>query len=372
MLLLVIAGAALYLNQAGLPGFAKRSLQARLAKRGVRLDFEWLRMDWNGAWRAGQLRLGQADAGGSIGVTVNGSVVRPDYGALLAGRDAVRDFSLTGLQFEAQLADGGTNLPPLRISFPEGELRLARSGALTAKNLKGDVMGVSVDAALSVANAMAPLLDREPSAEPLTAQGLSEKLKPFKARLAGLAKRRETLSFRTKPSFELRLDGDAKRPGEMQGRISLQAGGATMQEGSLEALAVELNLGTPEGITGLLRITGLVSPSATIGSATATVNAPQSATNAIPERVGFKLSLGQVTAAKAAVESVDLSGSLARAGSPPETDESWAYWAGLAPYEADFSGLARGITGEKGLAVREVSMAGESHGTETHAPAAQK
>ena len=33
VLLLVIAGAALYLNQAGLPGFAKRSLQARLAKR---------------------------------------------------------------------------------------------------------------------------------------------------------------------------------------------------------------------------------------------------------------------------------------------------------------------------------------------------
>ena len=359
VLLLAAVGAALYLNQAGLPDFAKRSLQARLAQRGVRLDFDWLRMDWNGAWRATQLRLGQADAGGSVGVTVDGSIVRPDYGALLAGRATVRDFSLTGLQFEAQLTDGATNLPPIRVSWPEGELRLARSGALTAKNLMGDVMGVSVDAALSVANAMAPLLDREPSAEPLDAEGLSEKLKPFKAGLAGLAKRRETLSFRTKPSFELRLEGDAKRPGEMQGRISLQAGGATMQEGSLEALAVELSLGTPEGITGLLRITELVSPSATIGSATVTVNAPQSATNAIPERVGFKLSLGQVTAAKAVVESVDLSGSLAKVGSPTETDERWAYWAKLVPYEADFSGLAKGITGDKGLVIREVSMAGD-------------
>ena len=141
VLLLAAVGAALYLNQAGLPDFAKRSLQARLAQRGVRLDFDWLRMDWNGAWRAAQLRLGQADAGGSVGVTVDGSVVRPDYGALLAGRAAVRDFSLTGLQFEAQLTDGGTNLPPIRVSWPEGELRLARSGALTAKNLMGDVMG---------------------------------------------------------------------------------------------------------------------------------------------------------------------------------------------------------------------------------------
>ena len=54
-----------------------------------------------------------------------------------------------------------------------------------------------------------------------------------------------------------------------------------------------------------------------------------------------------------------MSGSLARAGSPPKTNENWAYWAKLAPYEADFSGLARGITGDKGLAIREVSMAGD-------------
>ena len=60
VLAFVVAGAAVYLNQAGLPGFAKRSLQARLAQRGVTLDFDWLRMDWDGAWRAAQLRLGQA------------------------------------------------------------------------------------------------------------------------------------------------------------------------------------------------------------------------------------------------------------------------------------------------------------------------
>ena len=86
VLLLVVAGAALYLNQAGLPDFVKRSLQARLAKRGVQLEFDWLRMDWNGAWQAGQLRFGHTDTNGVVAVTVGGSVVRPDYGALLLGR----------------------------------------------------------------------------------------------------------------------------------------------------------------------------------------------------------------------------------------------------------------------------------------------
>ena len=145
VLLLVLAGTALYLNQAGLPDFAKRHLQSRLAQRGVQLDFDWLRMDWDGAWRAGQLQLGQSDTAGSVALTVDNSVIRPDYGALLSGRAAVRGLSLTGFQFDAQLNDAGANLTPMKVSFPEGELHLADTGALTAKQLKGDVLGFSVD-----------------------------------------------------------------------------------------------------------------------------------------------------------------------------------------------------------------------------------
>jgi len=354
VLLLALAGAALYLNQAGLPDFAKRQLQSRLAQRGVQLDYDWLRMDWDGAWRAGQLRLGQSDAAGSVALTVGNSVVRPDYGALLSGRAAVRELSLTGFQFDAQLTDVGTNLPPIKVTFPEGELRLADIGTLTTKHLKGDVLGVSVDVDLSLANAMTLRAPRKTEPKPLP-----EKLRPFKMGLASLAKQRDTVSFRSKPSFHLQLDGDVERPGEMKGRAALLASGASIPEGSLEALAIELNLGTPDGIVGSIRISGLATAAAKIGSAIVAVTAPQSATNAVPERVGFKLALGQVSAAKAAVESVELSGSLAKAGSPPETDESWAHWAKFAPYVADFSGLAKGITGEKGLAIREVSLAGD-------------
>ena len=162
VLLLSLAGAALYLNQAGLPDFAKRHLQSSLTQRGVQLDFDWLRLDWDGAWRAGQLRLGQSDAAGSVALTVGNSVVRPDYSALLSGRAAVRELSLTGFQFDAQLTDVGTNLLPIKVTFPEGELRLADTGTLTAKHLKGDVLGVSVDVGLSLANAMALRAPRKP------------------------------------------------------------------------------------------------------------------------------------------------------------------------------------------------------------------
>ncbi len=164
VLLLAAVGAALYLNQAGLPDFAKRSLQARLAERGVRLDFDWLRMDWNGAWRAAQLRLGQADAGGSVGVTVDGSVVRPDYGALLAGRAAVRDFSLTGLQFEAQLTDGAHG-DDQRCAVLRGKLGVGDDGGVV--NFRADLFRGNFDD---------------------VAHGESLRLQPAQPRLAGLAR----------------------------------------------------------------------------------------------------------------------------------------------------------------------------------------
>ncbi|MFL3665279.1 MAG: hypothetical protein ACJ06V_01710, partial [Verrucomicrobiota bacterium] len=353
VLLLVLAGTALYLNQAGLPDFAKRHLQSRLAQREVQLDFDWLRMDWDGAWRVGQLQLGQSDTAGSVALTVGNSVIRPDYGALLSGRAAVRGLSLTGFQFDAQLNDAGANLTPMKVSFPEGELHLADTGALTAKQLKGDVLGFSVDVDVSLVNVMTLRTDRKSDAKPL-----SEKLRPFKARLVDLAKRRDVVSFRSKPRLQLQLGGDAMRLGKLKGRGVLIAGGATMPEGSLEDLAMELNLGGPDGIAGSLRVIGLATPTAKIGSATATVTAPQSISNAVPARIDFELALGQVTAAKTAIESVELSGSLAGAESPPETVEGWAYWSKLAPYVADFRGLVSGITGEKGLAIREVSLAG--------------
>jgi len=358
LLLFATAGAALYLNQAGLPDFAKRRLQSSLAQRGIQIDFDWLRMDWNGEWRAGQLQLGQADVAGRVTVTVGNSFVRPDYGALLIGRPALRDLSFAGFQFDAQLTDAGTNLPPLQMNFPRGELRWSNTGTLTANGLNGDVLGVSLDVELNLANALAFRADRRPDTSPADANGFPRKLESFKKTLADLVKRRDTVSFRTKPSFELRLDGDAERLGEMKGRLVLLADGVTMPEGVLETLTVGFNIGSPDGFSGSVRVTGLKTSSSEIESATLTVNAPTTETNAIPERIGFELSLGEVAAAKAAVESLAISGTLSLVELPPVTDESWGHWGRLAPLALDFSGLAKGISGEKGLAVHEVGLAG--------------
>ena len=73
-----------YLNQVGLPGFAKRELQDRLAKRGIELDFDWVRLEWDGAWKAKWLRLGQADSSGKLSIAVEHVFIRPVYRSLLS------------------------------------------------------------------------------------------------------------------------------------------------------------------------------------------------------------------------------------------------------------------------------------------------
>ena len=359
VLLIVAAASMLYLNQIGLPGFAKRSLQARLATQGLKLDFDWLRVGWNGALRAARMQLDQADDAGRLSVIVGSGVILPNYAAFLSGRSILREFSLSGIQLEAQLNDGGTQLPPVKVHFPNGEVSLAGSGTLNVENLKGNFMGISLDAAFKVSNALAPFANRKPRVKPLTAEAIAEKLRPFKIRLAVLAKRRESLTFRNWPEVELRLEGDAKRFDELRGSVGLQAGGMTLPAGSLDEFSAQFNLGPSNGITGSVRFSGLNTEAVKIGMGTAEVYAMQLFTNAVPDSVDFSLSLGQLATAKASAQSVKFSGNLARAGSSPETDDRWAYWAGLSPYEADFSGLVNGITGEKGLAISEVAFAGE-------------
>ena len=59
VLVLLNVGAVLYLNQIGLPGFAKRGVQQYLAELGIKLDFNWLRMHLDGTWNARQLKIDQ-------------------------------------------------------------------------------------------------------------------------------------------------------------------------------------------------------------------------------------------------------------------------------------------------------------------------
>ena len=94
VLVLLNVGAVLYLNQIGLPGFAKRGVQQYLVELGIKLDFNWLRMHLDGTWNARQLKIDQTDSVGKLGVSFDDITVRPDYLSVIFGQPSVKEFSV--------------------------------------------------------------------------------------------------------------------------------------------------------------------------------------------------------------------------------------------------------------------------------------
>src|SRR5258705_12709237 len=61
ILILLILGCLIYVNQIGLPGFVKKPLLEKLRERGVDLQFSRLRLRWDQGIVAENVRFGGAD-----------------------------------------------------------------------------------------------------------------------------------------------------------------------------------------------------------------------------------------------------------------------------------------------------------------------
>ena len=61
LLILVLLGGLIYLNQIGLPDFAKKPLLENLRARGLDLQFSRLRLSWYRGIVAENVRFGRAD-----------------------------------------------------------------------------------------------------------------------------------------------------------------------------------------------------------------------------------------------------------------------------------------------------------------------
>src|SRR5258708_8062527 len=69
LVILALAGALVYLNQVGLPGFVKKPLLAKLRASGIDLQFSRLRLRWYYGIVADNVRFGRADEPASARLT---------------------------------------------------------------------------------------------------------------------------------------------------------------------------------------------------------------------------------------------------------------------------------------------------------------
>lgn len=337
-LALVLLGVAVlgYLNQVGLPGFAKRALQERLAKRGVRVDFDWLRLGLDGSWQAKRLKLGQADTGGELRLALEDVQLRPDYPSLFSGKLAVEELDLSGLGVGVELVTNGTNLPPVKVDWPKAGLRWDEAGILSTRQLNGEVLGVQLDVSVNVTNALAlrglpkrvtGKPDRVPTPKepkPITAESLSRQLEPVKKRMADWLKRRDEIHFKKQPTFRLVLSGDAATSKSLTGGVEVNAEGMQIPSATVGGMAFGVKLldgGDAEAgakrLAGELSVSDLVTEWGRLGRLSGNVSSPALGTNLLPATVAFELEAFELEAEQLKLEQGTLKGSSVQSKSSP-------------------------------------------------------
>ena len=330
VVILLSVGAVLYLNQIGLPGFAKRGVQQYLAELGIKLDFNWLRIHLDGTWNARQLKIDQTDSGGVLGVSFDDITVRPNYLSLILGQPSVKEFGIRGLGLKAEMVLGETNLPPVKLAWPQSGLNWTSDNVLSSTNLQGAAFGFQIDVFLNITNTVAlkslikNIADKPDRIKPpslkdsklVKSEMILSKLKGIKSQLANFLNIRRQISFQKKPNLKFFIEGDALTPDSLSGCLSLEAEGCSFPIGGFDRFDLEFNLFDKqltvrdlERIKGRFNLIGLDINSVESEFLNGRVSSVSLATNLLPESIEYKIESKEVKSNEIELDVVSLKGS---------------------------------------------------------------
>lgn len=205
-LVLLVLGAALYVNQVGLPGVLKRPLVERLRARGLDLQFSRLRLRWYHGIVAENVRFGRVDPE-SPHLTASELQVRLNYQAL----------SHLKLQLEAVVLRQGELLLPvlqtnlgrqqLTVSNIQTELRFLPGDEWALDNFKAEFAGATVRLSGIVTNAS---VVRDWKFIKQKQQETGPSAQRWQQRLNRLADQLQRIHFSAPPELVLDVRGDAR------------------------------------------------------------------------------------------------------------------------------------------------------------------
>ena len=454
VLILLSVGAVLYLNQIGLPGFAKRGIQKHLAELGIKLDFERLRMRLNGTWEASQLTLMQTDSGGELGLSLDDVTFSPKYLSLFSSQPSVKEFGITGLGLSAEMVAGKTNLPPVSLVWPKAGLYWSDDEVLSSKNMQGAALGFNLDISLSVTNALVlrdtvkNITNTQKPTKPssskdsnlLTSEMVARKLKPIKSKLAALLEKRRQIDFLKEPIIKFSFQGDADVSNSFSGNFAAKIEGFSSPKGGFDRFNVDLNLFNKEltvvdqkRFKGDFDLVGLDTSWANSDSLTGRASSTSLATNLLPDSIDYQIesseidlsgvtmkmgslkgsatqlqsksgyfkhqlyglfrelafgqerlqsihwnatltnslgnpmpnrssvnmALASLKSSKGSFDSAEITAKVVRVDSSINKDDSWDYWAKLAPYKVHFNSSAKSITEGESLIIDDFSIEGK-------------
>ena len=371
LVILALLGALLYLNQIGLPDFAKKPLLEKLRARGIDLQFTRLRLNFYRGLVADNVIFGRADDAASPTLALKEIQVRLDYAALAKLQVQVSSLLLRQGRFVWLVI--ASNQPPrvLAVENIQTELRFLPGDLWALDRFQAQFAGANIKLAGTVTNASAIRdwkIFQAPAVQP------PDRANALQQRLGQLADALEQIHFPSTPELNLEVECDARDLSSLGARMTLRAPGAktpwgTFDGGVFSARVIPPASGEPSRAEVILRAASAQTRWATASNLDLTLHVFASAhatnfsadlklktarvetkwgragkvrltaqwlhssTNTIPLSGRGELQLAEAETIWGNGKGLQLNVSLsAPTNSPVQVSPAWGAWTNLAPY----------------------------------------
>ena len=228
LVILLVLGAVLYLNQAGLPGFLKRPLLDKLRARGVDLQFSRIHLSMARGIVAENVVFGPAGDPLGVQITFAQLVVGLNYHALLRRQLQIDSLALRRGRLAWPIAE--TNDTPRRLVLDnvQTDLRFLPDDEWALDNFRATF----ADARLQLAGRVTHASSVRDWSWFQAAPGAPTS-NPWPNRLREVADTLQRLQFQTPPELRLDVNGDARDPWSFSARLFVNAPDAQTPWGTM-------------------------------------------------------------------------------------------------------------------------------------------
>jgi hypothetical protein len=251
VLLPILFGLAgvVYLNQVGLPGFLKRPLVRQLHARGLKLEFDRLRLLWGRGLVAEQVVLAEAGDGEGPQIKFDEVILDPDWPKLARLEFQLDSIKLRNGLLVVPLAMTDPADPLFSIDGVQAELRFLPDDRWELTRLTAKGLGVHLQASGLLTHASA-VHNWSRGAVPRDREAALAAWQTHLHRATAYAKR---WRFGRPPVLTLFISGDARSPAGITADLELDARAIESPWGSLERLSVRGKLNRATETPGLGR-----------------------------------------------------------------------------------------------------------------------
>jgi hypothetical protein len=394
--LITLAGLSvlIYLNLVGLPDFLKRPLVARLAERGMALEFAALKLHWSRGFVAEQVRFGSSAATNDPALprlTAHEVEFNLKLRALATARLQLESVALRGGKLVWTLAESNAAPRQLQIENIETSIRLLPGDLWKLDDFRARFGGAEFFVTGTLSNG--------PAIREWKFEGADKGGRGLE-RLRKLADTLEQIKFAAPPEIRLDLNGDARDRGSFDALFSVKAAAAdtawgrgkqallttrlfparsnelSRMEISLQAQQVETRWATTTNLdvklrlvtdaehpdlvdaAATVRVDGAESPWAQVKGAQVKATWRHATTNPVPRDAKVELHADSAVTFMTRLVNVDFSGTFSCPIQPPAPDGALGFWNHLLPYQLTWSGRV-GAVRSLFLAADQVTTEGE-------------